>query len=438
MSRRTKSSVSLKSLVKKSSEIDAKLARQVLVQSSPEPSALLASAILCRALKHSGHLFHFSVCSPLLDPNNVNGLKEQHESKSLVFVGVHLQGKKRLTKGTGYPIFLGGSCESEQAIKLQIGDHITTTAASYAYASSLLQTREYELDLAATGAILTEGFESVKTKANQELVDAASEANRLEERKGIRLVGVDRLQLNDVFFSSTRPFLRGLSGNRSSCDEAMNEADIPSTKFRSPISELSTKERERLVRSLVSRTDSSFLGKDFILINEKGQSPLRSVFETGALLETAWARGEFGLAFSVLLGDRSSSLRELIDSQGKHNEEVVSIIRSYQASLQNDEKVSNQIELSSENDPLLTDVARIIFELSLMPDETDIISVSNKGSTEVMWRGDGIPYVLVLQESGGDKPKPTATSYRSVRFPRLSEEDAKKAMADILKLGGKK
>ncbi len=438
MSRRTRSSASLKSLVKKSNEVETKLARQVLVQSSPEPAALLASAVLCSSLKRAGHLFHFSVSPPLLDTDVVNELKEQHDKKSLLFVGVYLHGKKRLKKGTGYPLFIGGSCESEQAGELQIGDTDTTAVSSYAFASALLKVEDHELGLAAAGALLEEGFEDVKTKANQEIIEAASQAKLIEERKGIRLVGVDRLQLSQVLFSSTRPYLHGLSGNRASCDEALSEAEIPSTKFRSPVSELTTKEREKLVRSLVSRTDSTFLGKDFVLVNEGSHSPLRSVFETGAMLETAWSMHDFGTAFSVLLGDRGSSLRDLLDSQSSHNEEVVSIIGSLRSALKTDDKISSHTDLDSQKDSVLTDVGRIIFEQSLASNEANIISLSNKTNTEITWRDHEITSSLVLRKLSGGEHAPTTTSHRSVRFPRLAEEDAKRIMDDILNLKGRK
>lgn len=437
MSRRTTASTSLKSLKKRCNEVDFKFGKQFLVWSSPQPTALLASAILCRSLKRSEKLFLFSVCSPLETIDRINDLKDKYNHYSLILVGVDLEGKKRIKKGSGYPLLVGGEFDSAKAAELAIGDNHTIIAAAYAFADINMNTLEYETSLAAIGALIQEESHETKVKASKDLIELAMNRKLIQERKGLRLAGADRLPLAQLLLHSTRPFLQGVSGNRKACDDILNEADIPTPKYAEPITALTTKEIQRLNSILISRVPAiiPYIETEYIVLQEDKNSPLRSVSDARAVLETSWSLREFGTTFAVLLGDRGASLRSLLDSQMKHQEETVSAVVGLQASLGN-RTLPNDITLRV-SDRVLTDVGRIIFELELVDTKVLQIALSNESSTEIFWRDKSIQIGQVIRRMGSTNTPITATSPRSLRFSRLPEAELADVMKKIAEKGEK-
>ncbi|TFF96595.1 hypothetical protein EU546_01120 [Candidatus Thorarchaeota archaeon] len=429
MSPRTTASTSLNLLRKRCDEVDFQLGKQVHVRSSPRPSALLASAILCRSLKRSDRLFLFSVCPLLESVDTVNNLRDTYKNYSLIFLGVDLEGKKRIKKGPGYPLFIGGEFDSDKAARHSIGDNRTMLAATYALADTKLDIVGYETALAAMGTLLGEDPDSTGIKANKELLDQAIDEKALEEKQGLRLVGANRLGLTNLLLQSTRPFLQGVSGDQKACSDILDDADIPTTKYNQPLRALTTKEIQRLNNVLISKVPAiiPYLEPEYMAPHEKDTSPLQSTSDICALLETSWGLREFGTAFSVLLGDRGASLRGLLDSHTKHREETVSAIIGLQDSLE-EETLPDRVTLRV-SDRVLTDVGRIVFDLGLVDEKTPQIALSNDSNTEIVWRDDGIQIGEVLRRLKSTSTEIVTTSLRSIRLPKLPDED----LVDVMK-----
>ena len=436
MSRRTKSSLSLKALEKRCEEIAFKPEKQVLVLSSPAPGAVLGSAVLSSSIRRAGHLFHFAVCSPIEDVDTVNEIKEKYSRHSVLLVGVELQKKKKLKKGVAYPILVGGSCESEQAAELSIGDMNTTAVSSYLLAKNVFSVSGYETSLAAAAALLEETIS--ETRANKELVEQAKNDKIVEERTGLRLVGADRLPLNKLLLHSIRPFLRGVSGDRAACDEILTQAEIPTPKFEDTISSLKTKELQNLTKVLISRVPEviPYLEPDYVLSKEEKNSPLRTVTDMEASLETSWARREFGAIFGVLLGDRGPTLRSLLDTQSVHQKDVVAVVLNMTAGVKGG-KFPENISLEAD-EQLLPDVGRVILNLGLVPEGTPVISLFTSTATEFVWNPTNhrINHVLNGIKSFGEMP--VTTSCCSIRFGKLQDTKRDELRGEIAKaIGGK-
>jgi hypothetical protein len=436
MSRKTKSSLSLKALEKRCEEVAFKPEKQVLVLSSPAPGALLGSAVLSSSLRRAGHLFHFAVCSPVEVVDTVNEFKEKYSHHSLLLVGVDLRKKKKLKKGVGYPILVGGSCESEQAAELSIGDMNTTAVSAYLLAKNTLSISEYETSLAAAGALLEES--TSETRANMELVEQAKDDKIVEERAGLRLVGADRSPLNQLLLHSIRPFLRGVSGNRAACDEILTEAEIPTPKFDDTISSLKTKELQNLTKVLISRIPEiiPYLEPDYVLSKEDRSSPLRSITDVGAGLETSWVRREFGAIFGVLLGDRGPTLRSFLDTQSGHQKGVVDAVLNMIADVK-DGNFPENISLEVD-ERLLPDIGRVILDLGLVPEGTSIISLVTSTATELVWSPTKHRINHVLNGIKSVKEPLVTTSSCSIRFAKLPDTKREELRGEIAKaIGGK-
>jgi hypothetical protein len=437
MSTKTRGALSLKSLKKQYAEIILKDYEQVFLVSSPYTTSTLATAILCRTIMKSGGTFHVSFDAPIISLDRVNELCTKHESASVIFVGIDTIGKKKIRKGKSFPLFMGGTSESDQVETLTLGNNNTVPAAAYVFAEEHLTSHDYELQIAAGATLLHTESIQLSPKANKEIVEQAKEKNLIKERKGIRLFGFGFLPLDELLLYSTRPFIQGISGNQKDCDALLNEADIPITKLRTPMSSLSSVEAQHLTQHLTSMLLEKvgpsiiphILGTDFVLPRETETSPLRYLSGLEAIAETAWARQEQGAAMSVWIGDRGRSLRSVIDTYLSHNKDVISAILRLETKLKGvSSETSTSIEIAGVQDELLTDVGRIALQSGIANQERPLL-ISNDKSTVIIWTTDSIDINHVFHELLKKNLNPVLTSTKSFRLEGLPIE----SRDDILK-----
>ena len=439
MSTKTRGSPSLKSLKKQCAEIPFKDSEQVFLVSSPDTKSTLATAILCRAIMKSGGAFHASFETPIISIDRVNEHRTSHESASIFYVGIDTMGKKKIRKGKSYPIFVGGSSESEQVKSLTLGTNDTVPAAAYIFAEEYLTIHDYELQIAAGATLLHTKSTKPSPKVNKEIVEQAKEKKLIEERKGIRLFGFGFLPLDELLLYSTRPFIQDISGNQKACDALLNEADIPISKLRTPMSSLSSTEAQHLTQHLTSKLLEKIgpsiiphiLGTDFVLTRETETSPLRYLSGLEAIAETAWARQEQGAAMSVWIGDRGRALRSVIDTYLNHQKDVISTILRLETKLKGvSTETSTSIEIAGVQGELLTDVGRIALQSGIVNQERPLL-ISNDDSTVAIWTTESIDInkVLHILQKKNLNPVPTsAKSFKVKGLPIESREDVLKSI----------
>jgi hypothetical protein len=442
MSKKTRGTLSLKSLKKQCAEIKLKDGEQVLLVSAPYTSSTLATAILCRGIMRSGGAFHVSFESPILSIERVNELRVKHESASIIFVGIDTVGKKKIRKGKSYPIFVGGASESEQVNSLTLGTNNTEPAAAYVFSEEQLTTHDYELQIAAGATLLHTKPTQLSPKANKEIVEQAKNKKLIEERKGIRLFGFGFLPLDELLLYSTRPFIQGISGNQKACDALLNEAEIPITKLRTPMNVLSNTEAQHFTQHLTSKLLEKIgpsiipqiLGTDFILTQESETSPIRHLSGLEAIAETAWARQEQGAAMSVWIGDRGRALRNVLDTYLSHHKDVISTLLRLETKLKGvSTETSTSIEIAGVQGELLTDVGRIALQSGIANQERPLL-ITSDDSTVVIWTDEGIEMKHVFQVLQKKNLNPVLTSTKSLKFEGLLPE----SMENILKTASPK
>lgn len=447
MSKKTRGSLSLRSLKKQCAEVTFKDTEQVFLVSSPDTSSILATAILCRAVLKSGRAFHVSFEPPVIGLERVNELRTKHELASIIFVGIDTMGKRKIRKGKRYPIFVGGVSESEQVKSLTLGTDKTIPATAYVFAEEHLISQDYELQIAAGATLLLTGPTKVSPKPNKEIVEKAKEKKLIEERKGIRLFGFGFLPLDEFLLYSTRPFIQGISGDQKACDALLNEADIPITKLRTPMSTLSNAEAQHLTQHLTSKLLDKIgpsiiphiLGTDFVLTREIETSPLRYLSGLEAIAETACARQEQGAAMSVWIGDRGRALRSVIDAYLSHQKDVISTILRLETKLKGvSTETSTTIEIAGVQGELLTDVGRIALQSGIANQDRPLL-ISNDDSTVAIWTAESIDMNHVFYTLQRKKLNPILTSAKSLMFKGLlpeSREDVLKSISPKAKKEG--
>ena len=439
MSTKTRGSPSIKSLKKQCSEIPFKDSEQVFLVSSPDTVSSLSTAILCRAIMKSGRSFHVSFEAPIIDLDRVSELRTNHESASVFFIGIDTVGKKKIRKGKSYPIFVGGTPESDQVKSLTLGTNDTVPATAYLFAEEHLTSLDYELQLAAGATLLHSGFTKITPKVNKEIVEQARERKLIEERKGIRLFGFGFLPLDELLLYSTRPFILGISGNQKACDALLNEAEIPITKLRTPMSSLNNIEAQHLTQHLTSKLLEKIgpsiiphiLGTDFVLTCEAETSPFRYLSGLEAVAETAWARQEQGAAMSVWIGDRGRALRSVIDTYLSHHKDVISTVQRLETKLKGvSTETSTSIEIPGVQGELMTDVGRIALQSGIVNQERPLL-INSDDSTIVVWTSDDIKLNKVIRVLQKNNLHPVPTSPRSLKFKKLPVESREEVLKSI-------
>jgi hypothetical protein len=342
-------------------------------------------------------------------------------------------GKKKLRKGKSYPIFVGGTSESEQVTLLTLGNAHTVSAAAYILAQERLTVGDYELQMAAVAALIyAKSSKSPKKSsvASKALVRQAINENLLEERGGIRLFGFSFLPLDEVLVFSTRPYIQGISGDQKGCDTFLNEADIPIIKLRTPMSSLSNSEIQHFTQHLTSRLLEKVgpsiiphtFGTDNILTRENESSPLRYLSGIEAIADTAWARQELGAAMSIWIGDRGRALRTVIDTYLSHSKDVISTVQRLETKMKGaSSEASTSIELAGVRDELLTDVGRVVLQSEIVnPDRP--LAITNEESSVIIWTYKNVDVNQIIKMLEKQNLSPIATSSQSLKFEGITQE----------------
>ncbi|MFW9792853.1 MAG: hypothetical protein ACFFEE_01020 [Candidatus Thorarchaeota archaeon] len=448
MSKKSISSTSLRSLKNQCEEIILKSGEHVLLATAPDPESTIATGILCRAIMKSGGTFHVSFESPIMNLDTVNTIRSDHESSPIVLVGIETVGKKKLRKGKSYPLFIGGTSESEQVISQTLGTAHTVAAAAYVLAKEHLVVSDYDLQMASAAALIYDKSNRSPKKpstANKALVKQAIDEKLIEERGGIKLFGFSFLPLDEVLLFSTRPYIQGISGNQQGCDAFLSEADVPITKLRNPMSSLSNSEIQHFTQHLTSRLLENLgpsiipytFGTDYILPRENESSPLRYLSGLEAIADTVWARQELGAGMSIWIGDRGRALRMMIDTYLAHNKDVISTVLRLESKMKS---VSNEagtsIELSGVRNEYLTDVSRVALQTELVNPERPL-AISNEVSSVIIWAYKHVDANQIIREIQKFNICPIATSSQSIMFEGITPQ-LKTEILEIVKNRGRK
>ncbi|MFW9798886.1 MAG: hypothetical protein ACFFD9_00465 [Candidatus Thorarchaeota archaeon] len=429
MSGRKRKTLSLKAIKKIHDDRSIDIKKPFLIITSPLPEATVSTALICSSILKSGGLFHTTFLEPVVPIERINALRQAHSTSTLLFVGIDTVGKKRVKKGTSYPLFIGGTHESDQVRQLRIGDESSISEAAYVIAKESMTTTPRELQLAAAGA-LVRNFPQIKLKgAAKEMVSAAQKDGLIQEHKGFRIFGANFLPLNEVLAYSTRPYLEGLSGKRDACEKIYEEANIPFSKFRMPMSSLTNEEAQSLTTLLLPRLDSAtiplVLGQDFSLTKEREDSPVQLVSGIKSMAESTWGLQEYGTSLAILMGDRAQLLRRFLDSHIAHAKEVILAFEAMRKTLgEMEAEITDStaiIRTTNTKRRTLVDLARLVLGTSLVPVDKVIVITENEGMA-LTWKPGKVRLQGLLSAVEKQDISSTASSTESIIVENTSEE----------------
>ncbi len=429
MSGRKRKTLSLKAIKKIHDDRSIDKKKPFLIITSPLPEAAVSTALICRSILRSGGLFHSTFLEPVIQVERVNALRQAHSKSTLIFVGIDIVGKKRVKKGTSYPIFVGGTHESDQVQQLRIGDENSISEAAYVIAKESMTATPRELQLAAAGA-LVRNFPEIELKgAAKEMVSSAQKEGLIQEHKGFRIFGANFLPLNEVLAYSTRPYLDGLSGRQEACEKICEEANIPFSKFRMPMSSLTNEEAQSLTTLLLPKLDSAqiplVLGQDFSLAQEREDSPTRLVSGIKSMSEVAWGLQEPGTSLAILMGDRAQLLRRFLDFHLAHTKDVIAAFESMHMSLGEAEAEMTDstavVRTTGTKMMTLVDLGRLALETNLVSVDKVIVIGKNEGMA-VTWRPSKVRLQSLLTAVEKQNISSTTASAEAIMIENTSEE----------------
>jgi hypothetical protein len=445
MSKKARRSSSFKSLEKQSEQVTFRKDERILIVSSPHPRATLSAALLSTAILRSNRPFHITFVHPHLDIEEINNIRKTHPNSAVIVVGIEVFGKRRLKKGTSYPVFVGGMLHSERNESPEIGAASDVAAAAFVLAKEKFKINDRALQLAAAGTLICSTSSMPIKGASRKVVSLAEKGGLLKERKGFKLFGSNFLPVISTLLYSTFPYLKGISGVQERCEHILEEANIPISKRRSPITALDTKEAQRLTSQLIPNLDSTaipgVLGQDFVFPTESEESPLRFLSGVKALSQSAWSRWDLGASVTVWMGDRARTLRSFIDSHMAHTRDVIAGMQNLASSLDKTTSEGSDLDavvtipLVGAPESVLPDVARIALQ-SYLVNRDGFVMLTTEACTEVAWdaRKSSLHQVTKAMNSLGLVSVPTSASSLKLETTSPSEQ---RTVADALcSLGG--
>jgi hypothetical protein len=435
---------SLKALEKACKDLNFEIKDQNILVTSPYTESVIASTTISQSISKLDSLFHISPSQSVMTVDSLNRLKEQYDNSGVILVGIDVLGKKRLKKGSGYPLLIGGTADSEQIESFTFGTDSTIAAAGYVFGNSLRESTDYDLQLSAVGALLSGGISTSKKGANKDIIELARNRELVKERKGFKLFGATMLPLDEAFRYSTHPYLNTISGNQEECDKLLSKANIPIQKLRSPISNLSTPQAQRLTSELTMKLDPAtipqLLGTDYILTLERENSPIRFASGLEIIGVTAWALNELGTLIGVLLGDRGRALRTLIDSHMEYHKDVIFAVQRLESNLLGDSTTTTTtVKLAGTKTEILPDVGRIALETGIV-DKSRPVALDNDEAYTVVWPSPKLDVKMVLREFSSGDVHLRDSSSQSITITGTDEEKetALEKIVQMSKGAGKK
>jgi len=427
MSDRVLSFTGLKALRKKFSTAHFEKSSQMLIISSPAPHAITSSALLCRAALKSGVLFHVVFSEPLGYLVDILPLIETHPNSTILLVGIDVIGDLESRKNS--LVFIGGSHYEQLEDFLQ---HYTSSSVSldaYAFAVENLKSGRAIFRLATLGALMQDELSNTPKGTSSEIVKKAITEKMVKSRPGIKIPGTNHIPMNDALEYCIHPYLEGLSDDGEACQRLFDDADIPLTKWRTPINKLSSEEAKQFTSQMIARFPGiikDVLGADYEFLTENPNGSLRLFSSVISTARIVWSSREMGALLGVLMGDRAQMLVKLELLHRNHCKEVTKSLQTITILMNDTEttiksnKHTTVVPVSGIPVEHFSDVGRILLTTNL--DKEKFLILQSDSALGIIWLLDDVNLPLILSSMKESELAVLSTSEKSVRVIGSSDE----------------
>ncbi|MEM2109630.1 MAG: DHH family phosphoesterase [Candidatus Odinarchaeota archaeon] len=333
------------SLLKKADEIAGWLRefisenKHITVISHIDADGISAASIIVKALARENARFCARIVKKL-GLNEIKSLEKDAENKIYVFLDMgsgQIDNISRVLKDKAI-VFIVDHHETVQHQDsekiLELNPHyyglngsseISGSGTSYILAKALNH-RNIDLSpialVGAVGDVQDKGPQRSFTGVNNDIVlnDAVKEG-LVKVVKDILLFGSETRPIHLALKYTSDPFIEGLTGEEDKCIAFLTNLKIPLKKDSDwrTLSDLTQDEKVKLYSSLVTymlqlgfdtKIAEQLIGTKYIITEEEEGSFLRDIREYAYTLNACGRLGYTGLAISLCLGDRSTSITE--------------------------------------------------------------------------------------------------------------------------------
>lgn len=397
-----------------------------LIIASPRPESIFAASLICRSYLKNGTPFVLTYAEPISDVSHIRDISQTQGTSLTVIVGIELQGSVK--EPNHKCIFLGCDLESESSPNC-LGSIDCLSPVSHSFANKIGSLDYWHTQLAASTVLAQKWRNLSPSDGSNEIVQAAFDEGILEQRKGLRLFGINRLSAKDVLLYSIYPYLRGLSGSGEACEKLVADANIPLSKRALPMNSLSNDEKEKineiLIRDLPNEVITAMFGEDYVFPRETNKTPVRFMSSFLPLLKTCWSLHKFGMAASVCIGDRSRLLHTLMNSHIEHCKSTTNGFHLL-TRFADEGKLDSRADFAvvpdlGINSTALSDVGRIAFDTGLFETHRFLLLESDKNA-ELVWHSETYALNTILPILEATSLRFRSTSPYSIRL--FGEVDA--------------
>ncbi|MHA1480024.1 MAG: hypothetical protein ACTSQZ_01185 [Candidatus Thorarchaeota archaeon] len=398
----------------------------MLIISSPAPHAITSSAILSRAALKSGVLFHVMFSEPLVYLADIIPLIETHPNSTILLAGIDLIGN--LESRADAFVFIGGSQYEQVEDVLQHGTRNSVSLDAYAFVVENLKSDQVIFQLATLGALMQDELSKTSKRTSSGIVKKAITEKIVKARPGIKIPGTNHIPMNNALEYCIHPYLEGLSDDGEACQKLFDDADIPLTKWRTPINKLSNEEKKRFTGQMIALFPGiikDVLGADYEFLTENPNGSLRLFSSVISIARIVWSSREMGALLGVLMGDRVQMLAKLELLHRNHCREVTQSLRTITILMNDTEttiksnKHTTVIPVSGIPVEYFSDVGRI--QLTTNLEKEKFLILQSDSSLEIVWLFDDIDLHLILSSMKQNELTALSTSEKSVRVVESSD-----------------
>ncbi len=194
---------------------------------------------------------------------------------------------------------------------------ISGSGVVYLFARSVDEKNKNLAHLAVIGAIGDVQEESgVFSDLNQEILNNAIEADKIEIKKGLRFFGTQTRPIHKVLEYSTDPFIPGISGSESKSIQFLSEIGInPKTeKGWKKLIDLTEIETKKLAEGIIMKrfkelNPDDVFGNMYLLKDEQQGKPTKDAREFSTLLNACGRLSKASYGIGTCLGDEEIKLK---------------------------------------------------------------------------------------------------------------------------------
>ena len=216
------------------------------------------------------------------------------------------------------------------------GNEISGAGVVYLFMRSLNKKIDDLAHIAIIGAVgdVQEGKEGF-SKLNRDILDIATQKNKIKVIKGLRIFGAQTRPLYKVLEYCTDPYIPGVSGSESGAIQFLQQIGVnpKNGKEWRKLVHLDNDEIKSLVSGIILRRlgedkPEDVLGNVYILNDEDKESPFRDAKEFSTLLNACGRLDKASLGIGACLGDKKNKSLAIKSLNG-YKRELINAINWY-------------------------------------------------------------------------------------------------------------